>query len=83
MPEKIYKELAIAWARTVAIAAPAIPICGKGPNPNINIGSNNKLNKSAIIEIEKGVMEFPLAKNTAENEGFKNVKISPAETIVK
>ena len=37
--------------------------------------------KSEIIDILKGVMEFPLAKNAADKTGFKKVKIRPELTI--
>ena len=68
-------------ANTVARAAPLMPSFGKKERPKIKKGSNIKFIRSEIIDILKGVMEFPLAKNAADKTGFKKVKIRPALTI--
>ena len=64
-------------------AAPLIPIFGKIQIPNIKKGSKIKFITKEIIEILKGVIEFPLAKKAEDKIGFKKVNISPPLTINK
>ncbi len=46
---------------TVARAAPATPSSGKGPMPNMNMGSNTALTRAAIIITTPGVFVSPSA----------------------
>lgn len=52
----------IICANTVARAAPLMPSFGKIESPKIKKGSSIKFITSEIIEILKGVIEFPLEK---------------------
>ena len=67
-----------AWAPTVAMAAPAAPMAGMGPNPKIRKGSRTMLITSPITLATKGVRLSPDAVRIPVKMAFKKEKrISP------
>ena len=53
----------MAWARTVAVAAPATPICGNGPIPKIISGSRMMFPTSPMAVERRTTTLPPIAVN--------------------
>ena len=62
---------------TVAHAAPAIPMLGKGPRPKISRGSKTRLKRAPLAWLNMARVGYPL-----QTRSFSNIcpKKTPAET---
>ncbi len=67
----------------MANAAPLIPILGKGPNPNIIIGSKSIFKPNPMEFIIKGVKLFPKPLNIPAKTGLMKKNTIPIATIAR
>ena len=72
-----------AWALTVAIAAPATPRTGNGPQPKIKTGSKIILMTRPITLETKGVLLSPQAVKIPVKIAFKKEKMIRPQVMAR